>query len=1301
MTLGAATPFGPHLAASTGVATAAANTGTAVAPLASIDGARAGADELASRAPPVIPGYEILSEVGRGGMGVVYQARQIRLDRPCALKMILAGSHAAREAVARFLAEARAIARLQHPHIVQIYHIGEANGLPFFELEYLPGGSLDRQLDGTPWPPRRAAGLVEQLARAMAEAHRLGVLHRDLKPANVLVAADGRPKITDFGLAKLLDSESGLTGTELVMGSPSYMAPEQAEGHARQAGPAVDVYALGAILYELLTGRPPFRGATALETLDQVKGSEPVPPSRLVPRLPRDIETICLKCIQKEPSWRYAGASELAEDLRRYQTGMPIVARRASWAERSWRWCRRNPVVAGLLASVWLLIVVIVIVSWVSAARLGVEARRAQGAERDALERLFRASFAQAKASRGSGRIGQRLETLKALAGAAALADRVAVPPQDILDMRTEAIAAMALPDIHLGHEWEGNPAGTNGRAFDSNYERYALSKKDGEVTVRRIADDQVLQRFAVTSVDGLNRQATLRFSPGDRYLTAYYDDSLTGLAIIWDLENPEGRPLISIRDCASTWSLAESKRIAVIGTWDRRVHRFDLGTARELAPLDVGIIPSAVSVQPQGHVLAVAAIDPPVVRLFDLESGQLLNVLSQAQVDERPGRHATGGVQGLAWHPNGCHLATACDDHKVYVWDWLAGRPTSVFTGHLGRVLDVAFSHSGDFLASYSHDKTVRLWDHRAGTLLLTIPRAQWVGFSRDDRTLTAQAEGTHLALCHLDMPIEFRLFEGHRHGHHHRQDILDIQIHPEGRLLATAALDGVRLWDLVTSREIAYISTADASGTLFEKDGTGLLTYDSFQLRRWPVELSSREGRERVRIGPPQRLLTIDKASPFGRMTPCGLDRKRLAIVSYYPGRGVNLIALEPRPCVLQSWRTDTADFIAASPDGRWVATGSVVAGGFQVWDTLRNVEARRRDTGGDVDVAFSPDGRWLVSGAGDSAYAGAECCFWKVGTWERGPSISLERRMPASPLAFSDDGRMLSILRSQTEVLLLDPRDLHELARLQSRERILLDDLRFSPDGGFLVAGTADGYFLLWDLRRTRARLKDLGLDWDLPPLGSPPSELSAERPLDVELQLDLSSLVERANYYLEIQDYRRALADFEEALARDPDRPDVCRGLVSVLTNGPMAIRDLGRASELVHAALRRDAVNVTCRGDLGMILYRQGHYLEAVESLEQAIGAHPDAVDRARWRIVLAMSQHHLGQSRAAQENYHRARSDLADAKTSPSAAQEFARRVSPAQRHDSGAKTSLSATEEFARLWAEADATLHVGRGTP
>ena len=311
-----------------------AEPGLVVDPLGGTAGARTGNNERTARVVPTVAGYDLKGELGRGGMGVVYEARHVRLNRPCALKMILAGAHAGPEDVARFVTEAEAIARLQHPSIVQIRHIGDADGLPFLELEYVAGGSLDQQLDGTPWPTTRAAHLAEQVALGIAEAHRQGIVHRDLKPSNVLLAADGTPKIGDFGLAKMLDSQSALTRSESVMGSPSYMAPEQAQGRAKEAGQPVDVYAIGAILYELLTGRPPFRGTTALETLEQVRTTEPVPPSRLVPGVPRDIETICLKCLQKEPGKRYETAQALAGDLRRHLDGRPILAR-PDWRRRT------------------------------------------------------------------------------------------------------------------------------------------------------------------------------------------------------------------------------------------------------------------------------------------------------------------------------------------------------------------------------------------------------------------------------------------------------------------------------------------------------------------------------------------------------------------------------------------------------------------------------------------------------------------------------------------------------------------------------------------------------------------------------------------------------------------------------------------------------------------------------------------------------------------------------------------------------------------------------------------------------
>ncbi len=272
-----------------------------------------------------VPGYAFVRELGRGGMGVVYEARQTDLSRTVALKVLLAGSHADGSDRARFRVEAEAAARVQHPNVVQTYAVGEHGGLPYLAIEYCPGGSLADRLDGTPWPGRAAAALVLPLARAMQAAHDKGVVHRDLKPANVLFAADGTPKVADFGLAKRLDA-SARTGTGAVLGTPSYMAPEQASG-TREIGPPADVYALGAILYELLTGRPPFKAPTPLETVLQVLEREPVPPQLLNAAVDRDLQTVCLKCLEKDPKRRYASAAALADDLQRYLDGAAVSAR--------------------------------------------------------------------------------------------------------------------------------------------------------------------------------------------------------------------------------------------------------------------------------------------------------------------------------------------------------------------------------------------------------------------------------------------------------------------------------------------------------------------------------------------------------------------------------------------------------------------------------------------------------------------------------------------------------------------------------------------------------------------------------------------------------------------------------------------------------------------------------------------------------------------------------------------------------------------------------------------------------------
>jgi serine/threonine-protein kinase len=311
---------------------------------------------LAAADLPRIRGYELQEVLGRGGMGVVYKAWHRRLSRAVALKMLLAGPYARPEELERFLREAEAVAGLRHANVVQVYDVGDLDGRPYFTMEYVEGGSLAQKLAGTPQPADQAAALVATLAEATEVAHQSGIVHRDLKPANILLTADGTPKISDFGLARRLKGGEGLTLTGVPVGTPSYMAPEQGRGSRDAIGPATDVYALGAILYELLTGRPPFRAETAAATLQQVLTEDSVPPSRLNPRVPRDLETICLKCLHKEPARRYASAAALAEDLQHYGRGEPIAACPASRLERLARWVRRHPAAAGLLAALAILV---------------------------------------------------------------------------------------------------------------------------------------------------------------------------------------------------------------------------------------------------------------------------------------------------------------------------------------------------------------------------------------------------------------------------------------------------------------------------------------------------------------------------------------------------------------------------------------------------------------------------------------------------------------------------------------------------------------------------------------------------------------------------------------------------------------------------------------------------------------------------------------------------------------------------------------------------------------------------------
>ncbi len=462
-------------------------------------------------ARPRIAGYEIRELLGEGGMGVVYKARQERLDRFVALKMIRSGARS--QDLVRFETEAKAVAAIEHANIVKIFEIAEQDGLPYLSLEFVAGGSLAKKIGGKPQPVAEAARIVEVLARAIFVAHQHSVVHRDLKPANVLLAADGTPKITDFGLVKRLEGDSGQTRTGSIVGTPSYMAPEQARGEGQNVGPAADQYSLGAILYELLTGRPPFQGASVLDTLEMVRSREPVAPSQLQPKTPRDVETICLKCLEKDVARRYPDVLALAEDLRRFQAGEPILARPVSDPERLWRWCLRNRRLAIMSAAVALLLVIVAAGSAIASVML-VKANAVTEERRQEAERKRAEAVAAARAANEQNRIAveAQVDLVRLLDGKLRDVPAIEKEREQLLDKAIERLGAMvkAMTDLRRVVNWapedEGNNWQSLARAHQAQARVSLLRNKVVDAMAELLQSEEIIARL-------------LKADPGNRRL--------------------------------------------------------------------------------------------------------------------------------------------------------------------------------------------------------------------------------------------------------------------------------------------------------------------------------------------------------------------------------------------------------------------------------------------------------------------------------------------------------------------------------------------------------------------------------------------------------------------------------------------------------------------------------------------------------------------------------------------------------------------------------------------------------------
>ena len=1006
--------------------------------------------------PRRIGKFRLIRELGRGGCGIVFLARDERLDRDVALKLPQPGVLLDDDARKRFLREAKAAAKIEHPNIVPVLEAGEDGYLCYIAAAWCPGPTLAewlRDLDEPP-PFETAAEIVKQLASAAGQGHAIGVLHRDIKPGNVLLfgpPGDFTPKLTDFGLAKFSQDDQTHTRTGQMMGTATYMAPEQADA-AATVNAAADVYSLGVVLYELLSGRPVFQGEGPYETLEMARRDDPVPPSRLRAGVPRDLETICLKCVDRSPVRRYANGSELADDLARFLDGTPILARRAGRVERARRWCARRPFAA--------LSIFLAVVLFIGVAAAAVWFRDAEQKQRDARElaehRLFDALLARAGRERLADRQGRRFAALRTIAEAGELAERIGIDDEQRLALRNEAIACLALVDLKRDVVQSGYPQGSDvtGIAIDSKVERYAIFEY-GSIAVRRLDDNRLIRRITDLGCDHIPKEfrARLRFSPDGKKLgstgsgrTWKYDAIPTR---IWDLET--GRVLLT-QPAEALWNnddldfTPDSNAVAV-GFGDGSVRLFDLSGKHKPCTLSTGSAAIALRFDPTGSRLAVSQARG-WIRIFDVKTGKQVGVIGTA--------HA---AQGLSWSPDGHFLAYGTGV-RAYFYHVKTTRLDPLL-GHRAIVTSTAFHPNGCMLATTGFDGQTRLWDPRTGELLLTVDGTA-LRFSRDGAKLAFGALGHKAGRWTVaDAPECRTLGRFKLRGDH---DLLDFD--PTGRMLAVASLRGTLLFEAATGRKLATLPTGRTHLAKYLASGD-LITVNRRSAQHWPLTVRPKSNAVTVAAGQPR-----DIETPAGVLRNASLscDGRRL----YVGTEEATAMTIVPLAGGKSRQIGDGAWDLTESSDSRIVAM-TQWHGNSLLLDA-RDGSRLREFPGLRARATFSPDGSRLVLGTG------ADYRIFNTKTWETIRRI--ERNSSGVGLAtaaFSADGKLLAFTDAPGLVRLVHGETLLNLATLTPPSSVIISCIALTPDGEYCAASTVDGRIFIWNLTAIRRKLRKLRLDW----------------------------------------------------------------------------------------------------------------------------------------------------------------------------------------------------------------------------